>query len=108
MFNLAHGAGMTIVMPAYVDLVAPTDVSGRLARLSAEVFGQPGRSAGDCLREFFTALGMPVTLSQAKIVLTEEQARACAEKALPWGPVEISGYETFTAESCLKLLEMVK
>ena len=108
MFNLAHGAGMTIVMPAYVDMVTPTDVSGRIARLSAEVFGQPGVPAGQLMREFFTSLGMPVTLSQAKITLTEEQVKECAEKALPWGPTEITGYEPFTVEACMKLLEAVR
>ena len=60
------------------------------------------------MREFFTSLGMPVTLSQAKITLTEEQVRECAEKALPWGPTEIAGYEPFTVESCMKLLESVR
>ena len=108
MFNLAHGAGMTIVMPAYVDIVTPTDRSGRISRLAAEVFGQPDRSAGDLLREFFSSLGMPVTLAQANITLTPEQAQACAEKALPWGPTEIDGYEPFTIESVLKLLEIAK
>ena len=108
MFNLAHGAGMTIVMPAYVDMVAPTDVSGRIARLSAEVFGQPGLPAGQLMREFFTGLGMPVTLSQANITLTDEQVKACAEKALPWGPTDITGYASFTMESCVKLLEAVR
>ena len=108
MFNIAHGAGMTIVMPAYVDMVTPTDRSGRIARLSGEVFGQPGRPAGELMREFFTSLGMPVTLSQAKIELTEQQAKDIAEKSLPWGPTEIDGYEPFTQESVLKLLEMVR
>ena len=108
MFPLAHGAGMTIVMPAYVDMVTPTDVSGRIARLSAEVFGQPGVPAGQLMREFFTSLGMPVTLSQAGITLTDEQRQAAAEKALPWGPTDIAGYETFTTDSVLKLLDMVR
>ena len=108
MFNLAHGAGMTIVMPAYVDLVTPTDVSGRIARLSAEVFGQPGVPAGQLMREFFQSLGMPVTLPQANIQLTDEQLKACAEKALPWGPTDIAGYESFTVEACMKLLESVR
>ena len=108
MFNLAHGAGMTIVMPAYVDLVTPTDVSGRIARLSAEVFGQPGVPAGQLMREFFQSLGMPVTLLQANIQLTDEQLKACAEKALPWGPTDIAGYESFTVEACMKLLESVR
>jgi alcohol dehydrogenase YqhD (iron-dependent ADH family) len=108
MFPLAHGAGMTIVMPAYVDMVTPTDVSGRIARLSAEVFGEPGVPAGELMRKFFTKLGMPVTLSQAGITLTEEQAQACAEKSLPWGPTDIAGYESFTQESVLKLLAAVR
>lgn len=108
MFPLAHGAGMTIVMPAYVDMVTPTDVSGRIARLSAEVFGEPGVPAGELMRKFFKGLGMPVTLSQAGITLTEEQAQACAEKSLPWGPTDIAGYESFTQESVLKLLAAVR
>ena len=108
MFNIAHGAGMTIVMPAYVDMVTPTDRSGRIARLSADVFGQPDRPAGELMREFFTSLGMPVTLSQANIELTAQQAQDIAEKSLPWGPTEIDGYEPFTQESVLKLLEMVR
>jgi hypothetical protein len=51
---------------------------------------------------------MPVTLSQAGITLTEEQAQACAEKSLPWGPTDIAGYESFTQESVLKLLAAVR
>ena len=60
------------------------------------------------MRKFFTKLGMPVKLSQAGITLTEEQAQACAEKALPWGPTDITGYESFTQESVLKLLSAVR
>ena len=60
------------------------------------------------MREFFTSLGMPVTLPQANIQLTDEQVRECAEKALPWGPTDISGYETFDVEACVKLLESVR
>ena len=108
MFPLAHGAGMTIVMPAYVEMVTPTDVSGRIARLAAEVFGVPGGNAAELMRKFFTSLGMPVTLSQAGITLTAEQAQACAEKSLPWGPTLIEGYAPFTVESVLELLEKVR
>jgi alcohol dehydrogenase YqhD (iron-dependent ADH family) len=107
-FDLTHGAGMSIVVPAYVDMIAPTDRTGRLARLSAEVFEQPDRPAGALLREFFASLGMPVTLEQAGIVLTDEDKQACAEKSLPWGPMAIEGYEPFSGESVIKLLEAAK
>lgn len=106
-FNLAHGAGMAIVMPAYVDMITPTDVSGRLARLAAEVFEQPGRPAGDLLREFFTGLGMPSKLSQANIVLTEEDIQECAAKSLPWGTIELAGYEPFNTDSVCRLLKQI-
>lgn len=107
-FNLAHGAGMAIVLPAYVDMIAPTDRSGRLARLAEEVFGQPHRPAGELLREFFAGLGMPVKLSQANIVLDEADAQDCAAKSIPWGPAEIDGYEPFILESALKLFKLAR
>jgi alcohol dehydrogenase YqhD (iron-dependent ADH family) len=107
MFNLAHGAGMAIVMPAYVDMITPTDVSGRLARLSAEVFEQPGRPAGELLREFFASLGMPTTLAQANIVLTEQDIQECAVKSLPWGTIQLAGYEPFDTDSACRLLRQI-
>ena len=107
-FNLAHGAGMSIVMPAYVSMIAPGDTSGRLDRLSAEVFGAPGRPAAELLREFFASLGMPVTLSQAGISLTEEEAAECAAKAMPWGPMVVEGYASFDAGSARELLGLVR
>ncbi|MBQ2996014.1 MAG: iron-containing alcohol dehydrogenase [Oscillibacter sp.] len=107
-FDLAHGAGMSIVIPAYVSMVADTDASGRLARLSAEVFGAPDRSAAELLREFFASLGMPVTLSQAGIILTEEDAEECAAKAMPWGAMTVEGYAPFDAESAKMLFTIAR
>lgn len=107
-FDLAHGAGMSIVMPTYVAMIAGGDTSGRLSRLSAEVFGQPDRPAAELLREFFASLGMPVSLSQAGITLTEEEAAECAAKAMPWGPMVVEGYAPFDAESAKKLFELAR
>ena len=53
-------------------------------------------------------------LSHIKLYLedTDEKGltrlKACAEKALPWGPTDIAGYESFTVEACMKLLESVR
>lgn len=107
-FDLAHGAGMSIVMPAYVSMIAGGDTSGRLARLSGEVFGQPERPAAELLREFFASLGMPVTLSQAGITLTEEEMAECAAKAMPWGPMAVEGYAPFDAENAKELFALVR
>ena len=107
-FDLAHGAGMSIVFPAYVSMIAPTDRSGRLGRLSVEVFGEPDRPAADLLREFFASLGMPVSLSQAGIVLSEAESEACAAKAMPWGAMEMEGYAPFDAQSVKRLFELAR
>lgn len=107
-FDLAHGAGMSIVIPAYVSMIAPTDRSGRLVRLSGEVFAAPGRPATDLLRMFFASLGMPTTLSQAGISLTEEELEECAAKAIPWGAMEVEGYAPFDAASAKRLFELAR
>ena len=89
-------------------MIAPTDRSGRLGRLSVEVFGEPDRPAADLLREFFASLGMPVSLSQAGIVLSEAESEACAAKAMPWGAMEMEGYAPFDAQSVKRLFELAR
>ena len=108
LFDLTHGAGMSIVMPAYVDMFAKDDKTGRLDRLSAEVFGQPGKPAAQLLREFFAGLGMPVTLSQANITLSEEDIQACVAKSLPWGPMAVDGCTPFDEDCVRGLLTAAK
>lgn len=107
-FDLPHGVGMSIVMPAYLSMIAPMDSSGRLKRLSEEVFGTSERPADDLLREFFTGLGLPVTLSQAGIDLEQDALEQCAAKAMPWGPMTVTGYEPFGRDQAKRLLETVR
>lgn len=107
-FPLPHGAGMAIVLPAYVRMIAPFDRCGRLERLSGEVFSAPGRPAHELLRDFFSALGLPASLSAAGITLTQEERRACVGCALPWGPIQVEGYPPFDGESVLALLESIQ
>ena len=107
-FALSHGAGMSIVIPAYVEMIEGCDLSGRLARLTKEAFDLPEQSAAVLLRAFFASLGLPATLSQAGIVLTAEDAKICASKSLPWGPMKVAGYGAFTEAHVLALLEKVR
>lgn len=107
-FDLTHGAGMSIVLPAYVSMIAQSGVASRLERLSSEVFGKPGEPAHQLLRDFFASLGMPVTLSQAGIALTEEELDQCAAKAMPWGPMEVAGCAPFGAEEAKHLFILAR
>ena len=71
-YDCAHGAGLAVVMPAWMEFVYSHDVM-RFARFAVNVFGcemdfaHPENTAREGiarLREFFRALGMPTTLSE--------------------------------------------
>lgn len=105
-FHLAHGAGMAIVMPAYMEAITPWDVSGRLSRLSREVFGCPDEPAHRLTRQFFRGLNLPASLREAEIALTD--ASDIAGKSLPYGSILVEGYPPFTLESARSLLERIR
>lgn len=71
-YDCAHGAGLAVVMPAWMEYVCDHDVL-RFARFAVNVFGcemdfahpETTAKAGIArLREFFRALGMPTTLQE--------------------------------------------
>lgn len=105
-FHLAHGAGMAIVMPAYMEAITHWDVSGRLSRLSREVFGCPDEPAHRLMRQFFRGLNLPASLREAEIALTD--ASDIAGKSLPYGSILVEGYPPFTLESARSLLERIR
>lgn len=69
-YDCAHGAGLAVVLPAWMEYVCDHDIS-RFARFAVNVFGcemdfaHPERTARagiTALRAFFRTLGMPDTL----------------------------------------------
>lgn len=73
--GIAHGAGLAVIMPALMRFVVETD-KGHLAQLAEKVWDVPATSASevdtarngiDCMKDFFSFLGMPIRLSEAGI-----------------------------------------
>ena len=71
-YDCAHGAGLAVVMPAWMEYVMEHDVL-RFARFAVNVFGcemdfaQPENTAREGiarLRNFFRSIGMPTTLEE--------------------------------------------
>lgn len=71
-YDCAHGAGLAVVMPAWMEYVLPHDPM-RFARFAVNVLGcemdfaRPERTARQGvarLRAFFRSLGMPTTLAE--------------------------------------------
>ncbi|MDD3346707.1 iron-containing alcohol dehydrogenase [Oscillibacter sp.] len=71
-YDCAHGAGLAVVMPAWMEFVMEHDIM-RFAKFAVEVFGcemdfaHPERTAKAgiaSLRAFFRSLGMPTTFAE--------------------------------------------
>ena len=71
-YDCAHGAGLAVVMPAWMEYVMEHDVM-RFARYAVNVFGcemdfaHPEKTAKEGIartRSFFRSIGMPTTLAE--------------------------------------------
>lgn len=108
-FNIPHAAGMTAITPAYLRYIAAEDTEGKLAKLSAEVFGgEASAEAGIAAVEgFFRALELPTTLTQAVgRTLDADEIASLAENAIPWGSMDAGCYKTFTVEDAKKVFAL--
>ncbi|MFZ5765640.1 MAG: iron-containing alcohol dehydrogenase [Thermodesulfobacteriota bacterium] len=66
-YNIAHGAGLAIVMPAWMKWYSRQRPE-RFARFSREVFGLDGGEAGiKALESWFASIGAPIRLGEAGI-----------------------------------------
>lgn len=72
LYDCAHGAGLAVVMPAWMEYVTEHNVM-RMARFAVNVFGchmdfadpeNTARAGIKALRSFWTSLGMPRTLEE--------------------------------------------
>ena len=114
-YDCAHGAGLAVVMPAWMEYVCDHDVL-RFARFAVNVFGcemdyahpENTAKAGIArLRDFFRSIGMPITLAEvgAKVEDTAAMVAHRAEKpaGFPFGNFVKIGPDEMA--SILKLCE---
>ena len=92
MFDMAHGAGLAIMFPAWLRHISGGERDARIAKLGEAVFGV----TGECVHcrakatiaafiEYFRSLGLAVKLSECGIDLTEEQVEELTDKVLCFG-----------------------
>lgn len=72
-YDCAHGAGLAVVMPAWMDYVLEHHEPSRLAQIATRVWGVPAnylnphetaRAGIQAFRDFLRELGMPATLEE--------------------------------------------
>lgn len=87
LYDVAHGAGLAVVFPAWMKLVHQSDIP-RFARFARQVFGieyndwDPGETAWkgiEALEQFYLDMGLPIRLSQWDI--KEEDLPVMAKRA---------------------------
>ena len=92
-YDCAHGAGLAVVMPAWMEYVLSHDPM-RFARFAVNVFGcemdfaRPERTARQGvarLRDFFRALGMPTTFAEIGARAEDIPAMAAHRAEKPGG-----------------------
>lgn len=102
-YNVAHAAGMSALMPAYLDFIRKKNLSpDKLDRLAA-LFG--AEDAAEGLRAFERRNGLPADLFELLGSEPEEAVlRDMAVNALPWGSMEAAAYGEFTQEDAYTVL----
>ena len=94
-YDCAHGAGLAVVLPAWMSYVMPQDPA-RFVRFAVEVFGcevdpldceRTAREGIRRLKSFFRLLGMPTTLGELGARTEDIPAMVLhrAEKGFPFG-----------------------
>lgn len=113
LFDVSHGAGLACLTPHYLAFISGQDGAGKLDRLGIELFGIKDSDKDIKVKtvmefsSFFQSLGMPSTLGElAKETIEDDTIRKLAEKALPWGAMEVGGYSPFTLEDAKKVFRM--
>jgi hypothetical protein len=103
LYNIPHGAGLAIVMPAWLKWYLPENPS-QFERFAREVFGLTSAAEGiAALENWFASLKAPTRLAQAGIPAADIDriAANAAELATLWG---ISG--TYTREPISDILRL--
>jgi len=110
-YDLAHGAGLSIVFPAWMKYVYKKHID-RFVQFSTRVwdvdltFDDKNRMvevAIEKLENFYKSIGMPIRLSDAKI--GDENIRVMAESAL-LGKATLGSFEPFTVDDVEAILRL--
>ncbi|MGB0370444.1 MAG: iron-containing alcohol dehydrogenase [Opitutales bacterium] len=100
-YDIAHGAGLSIVMPAWMRYVQDRYAS-KLTQFAREVFGLDSAAAGiDALEAWFRSIDSPTTLTEGKIPINE--IPSIATDAIDLG--KRWGISDYSHQDVMKILE---
>jgi alcohol dehydrogenase YqhD (iron-dependent ADH family) len=113
LYDCAHGAGLAVVMPAWMQYVMHHDIP-RFARLAVNVWGvepdekNPEKTAAEGIEAFKTflrSIGMPVTLTELG---ADEADIARLIEMLRWSEEGVGGFVPLTIGDVEKIYDLAK
>lgn len=113
-YDIAHGAGLAIVFPAWMKYVYKHDIE-RFAQYAVRVwnvdmdFTSPERTALEGierLKGFFRQIGLPVTLEEAGI--GDDRLEEMADKCTDWGKKTVGNFVKLNRDDVLNILKLAK
>lgn len=113
MFDIAHGAGLAIIFPAWSKYVYKTDPE-RFAKLGRLVFGirESGEKGAEKtimeFTSFFKELDMPTSLAEADIILSDAQMEELLDKATFYGKRTLGAFKVLQREDMRAIYELAK
>lgn len=102
LFNIPHGAGLSIVVPAWMSWYAQRN-KPQFERFAKEVFGKNTAEEGiTMLKRWYGTIGTPIALAQADIPRDRipEIAQNAHALAVVWGMGEL-----YSVEEIIEILE---
>jgi len=96
LYNVAHGAGLSVVIPAWMKWYKEQNTA-QFKRFAKEIFNSDDENIGiERLESWFSKIGAPVTLEEAKIPREgiEELAENAYGTSKVWGMGEVYSKET--------------
>lgn len=110
LYGVTHGAGLAVVFPAWMTYVMKHDVS-RFAQLAVRLWGvnmnfanpeETAKEGIDRLKQFFTSIGMPISLTELGI--RKEDIPMLAGRISYWDGSTIGGFVKLTAKDVENIL----
>ena len=113
MFDIAHGAGLAILFPAWCQYVYKDDPE-RFAKLGRLVFGIEEKEEEGALltidkfKQCFRKFEMPLSLKEAGIDLSDEMLEELLDKATFYGKRTLGAFKTLEREDMKAIYLLAK
>lgn len=114
LYDIAHGAGLSIIFPAWMKYVYSHDIN-RFLQFSARVwdvdfhFSSPEEIALEGINRmirFFKNIGLPVTLTEAGI--SEDKFEEMADKCTDFGKYTVGNFVKLNREDIVNIYRLAK